>query len=150
MTCPLCGDAGPPSRLILRTPLWRVVHTPDPVVLAGKLFVTLERHAESLSGLTAAEAAELGALVPAVVGALEDELAPERVHVGSYGEQLPHVHVHVTPRTRRLPRGNVPAGLALEILGFLVRLRVRRAVPRAAIDELVIRLRNRVETRRSP
>lgn len=149
MTCPLCGDAGPPSRLILRTPLWRVVHTPDPVVLAGKLFVTLEPRGVA-ERVTAAEAAELGALVPAVVGALEDELAPERVHVGSYGEQLPHVHVHVTPRTRRLPRGNVPAGLALEILGLLVRQRVRRAVPRAAIDELVIRLRNRVETRRSP
>jgi diadenosine tetraphosphate (Ap4A) HIT family hydrolase len=127
-----------------------VVHTPDPVVLAGKLFVTLERHAESLSELTADEAAELAPLLPAVVGALEDELAPERVHVGSYGEELAHVHLHVTPRTRRLPRGNVPASLTQDALALLVRLRVRRAAPPAEVDALAERLRDRVETRRSP
>lgn len=150
MPCPLCADAGPPDRIVVRTPRWRLVHAPYPVVVPGKLYLTLERHAESLSELTTDEAAELAQLVPAIVRALEDEVAPERVHVGSYGEELRHVHLHVTPRTRRLPRGNVPAALAQDALALLVRLRVRRAVPPPEVDALVARLRTRVQTRRSP
>ena len=139
--CPVCELSLVEARVVLQTPRWRVVHDSDPVVVVGKLFVTLQRHAESLADLSDAEAAELGPLLRVVVGALSDELRPRRVHVGSYGESVPHVHFHVTPRHPWLPRGNVPTSVAVDMLSLLVRVRLRRPAVSSEVDALVARLR---------
>jgi diadenosine tetraphosphate (Ap4A) HIT family hydrolase len=144
MTCELCTTPPSDDRLIFRSDLWRVVHAPDPVVLLGKLYVTLERHAESLGQLTADEATELGRLLQRVVAALDAELHPPRVHVGCYLEEVRHVHLHVTPRTRALPRGNAPAAIAQVVLDALMRVHLRRPVPPPSVDDLVERLRRRL------
>jgi diadenosine tetraphosphate (Ap4A) HIT family hydrolase len=144
VSCPLCDDRGPPARVVVDGSHWRVVHEPDPVVLAGKLYVTLQRHAESLSALTDDEAAALGPLLTNVVAALEAELSPKRVHVGSYGEQVRHVHVHVTPRPARLPPGNAATSIAQDVLRLLTRLGLRRSAKTDDIDALVERLRGRL------
>jgi diadenosine tetraphosphate (Ap4A) HIT family hydrolase len=144
--CPLCGtDAVPASRLIHGDRLWRVVHEPDPVVVPGKLYVTLQRHAESPAELTDDEAAALGPLLARVVAAVERETGAPRVHVGSYGEQVRHVHFHVTPRPAHWPKGNAPMTMASDLVSLLVRLRLRRPVPPADVDDLVDRLRRRRE-----
>jgi diadenosine tetraphosphate (Ap4A) HIT family hydrolase len=122
------------------------VHEPHGGVLLGKLYVTLQRHAESLGELDEVEVAELGPLVRAVVAALEAERAPARVHLGSYGEEVRHVHLHVTPRPAAWPRGNVPAALTQAALAALVRLRLRRPVEAAAVDDVVAGLRTRLAT----
>ena len=127
MSCPLCDVPPDPSTVLVDGPRWRVVGVPleaDDAIRA-KRYVTLVRHAESLAELTDEEAAELGPLLQRVVDELERTEQPARVHVGSYGEEVRHVHFHVTPRPSRYPRGNVPFALAQDAVGLARRLRRR-------------------------
>ena len=147
--CAACASP-PAARVVHDGDWWRVVHESDPVVVPGKLYVTLQRHAESLADLTPEESASLGPLLARVVAAVEQHTDAARVHVGSYGEQVRHVHFHVTPRGPRLPRGNAPAAIAQDVLGLLVRLRLRRPARPADVDALVGRLASSIAGDPSP
>jgi len=76
--------------------------------MPGQGFIVLKRHCEDVGALTAEEAATLGEVMRRAAVAFTQVLAPERVHFGLYAEEVRHVHLHVLPRTRDLPAGNIP------------------------------------------
>jgi diadenosine tetraphosphate (Ap4A) HIT family hydrolase len=110
-SCPVCeelaGRVPIPGGVVHRNEWWEVAHHPGPWTDPGELMVKARRHVESLSELTPAEAAALGPVLRAAVGAIERVVRPERVYVASYGERVRHVHFFLLPRTSSLPAGHV-------------------------------------------
>jgi diadenosine tetraphosphate (Ap4A) HIT family hydrolase len=102
-----------PGGPVHRDDLWQVDHRPGPTLVLGYLFVKTTRHVESLAALSREEAAALGPVLRATCRTVEEVLDAERVHVASWGEGVRHVHFHVLPRTRGMPRGNRAAQLWL-------------------------------------
>lgn len=86
--------------------LWRVAHAFNSVML-GWLVIVLQRHATSMSELTANEATNLGQLIASLSSALETELSVDKAYVIFVAEQpgFQHVHVHVVARPQADARG---------------------------------------------
>jgi diadenosine tetraphosphate (Ap4A) HIT family hydrolase len=109
--CPVCAElAGripAPGGVVYRSGWWEVAHHTGAYTDPGELIVKARRHVESMSGLTAEEAASLGPVLRAAVSAIERVVRPERVYVASYGERVRHVHFFLLPRTASLPAGHV-------------------------------------------
>jgi diadenosine tetraphosphate (Ap4A) HIT family hydrolase len=95
--CPLCREDG--GELILRTPLLRIVRVNDPDY-PGFCRVILNAHVRELTDLDAATLARVIAAVCAVEEAQRAVLAPEKINLASFGNQVPHLHWHVIPRDR--------------------------------------------------
>jgi diadenosine tetraphosphate (Ap4A) HIT family hydrolase len=94
------GRLQPPGGRIHEGDQWIVDHSLSPVRLKGWLLLKPKRHVEAFADLTLDEAAALGPLAAAVAAALTRAVAPERVYVCSFGEEVRHVHIHVVPRYR--------------------------------------------------
>ena len=113
--CSICeqvaGRVTAPGGPIYDDGLWLVSHHTGPETDPGELIVQARRHCESLGELTAAEAAALGPVLRAAVGAIERVVRPERTYVATYGERVRHVHFFLLPRTRALPAGHVVSDL---------------------------------------
>jgi diadenosine tetraphosphate (Ap4A) HIT family hydrolase len=113
--CSICeqvaGRVAAPGGPIHDDGLWLVSHHTGPHTDPGELIVQLRRHCESLGELTTAEAAALGPVLQAAVGAIERVVRPERTYVATYGERVRHVHFFLLPRTRALPAGHVVSDL---------------------------------------
>src|SRR4051812_32756532 len=114
MTVPPCsvceevaGRIAAPGGVIYDDGLWAVAHHTGAYTDPGELIVRLRRHCESLSHLTDPEAAAMGPVLRAAVGAIEQVVRPERIYVASYGERVRHVHFFLLPRTSALPAGHV-------------------------------------------
>ena len=109
--CSVCeevaGRITAPGGVIYDDGLWTVAHHTGPYTDPGELIVKLRRHCESLSELTAPEAAALGPVLRSAVGAVEQVVRPERVYTASYGERVRHVHFFLLPRTSALPAGHI-------------------------------------------
>ena len=109
--CPVCAElAGripAPGGAVYRNAWWEVAHHTGAYTDPGELIVKARRHVESMSGLTADEAASLGPVLRAAVTAIERVVRPERVYVASYGERVRHLHFFLLPRTSSLPAGHV-------------------------------------------
>lgn len=88
---------------------WRVVHAMR-CALPGWLIVLPRRHTTAISQHCPAEAAELGSLLLAVSGAIEEYTGCRKTYVAQFAEAdgFEHVHFHVIPR---------PADLAPELIG---------------------------------
>ena len=104
--CPSCTslDAKRDPAEILRSGGFRIRRHPSPSPIAGWTIVDLVRHAATLDELSGDEAAELGRLVSAVVGAIRAATGCDRVYVLSFAEAARHVHVHLAPRHEADPR----------------------------------------------
>lgn len=104
--CPICTslDAERDPAEILRRGGFRIRRHPSPSPIAGWTIVDLVRHAATLDELSGDEAAELGRLVSAVVGAIRAATGCDRVYVLSFAEAARHVHVHLAPRHEADPR----------------------------------------------
>jgi diadenosine tetraphosphate (Ap4A) HIT family hydrolase len=128
--CSICeqvaGRAAAPGGPIHDDGLWRVRHHPGPQTDPGELIVQTRRHCESLGALTEAEAAALGSVLRAAVGAVERVVRPERTYVATYGERVRHVHFFVLPRTRALPPGHVVSDLYRKARIWLRRMGLAR------------------------
>jgi diadenosine tetraphosphate (Ap4A) HIT family hydrolase len=113
--CSICeqvaGRVAAPGGPIHDDGLWLVSHHTGTHTDPGELIVQLRRHCESLGELTTAEAAALGPVLQAAVGAIERVVRPERTYVATYGERVRHVHFFLLPRTRALPAGHVVSDL---------------------------------------
>jgi diadenosine tetraphosphate (Ap4A) HIT family hydrolase len=109
--CPVCaelaGRIAAPGGPVYRNEWWEVAHHTGAYTDPGELIVKARRHVESLSGLTAEEAAAIGPILRAAVTAIERVVRPERVYVASYNERVRHVHFFLLPRTASLPAGHV-------------------------------------------
>lgn len=123
----LAGGVVPPGGIVYDDVHWAVFLRSRPLLTPGQGFIVLKRHCEDLAELTVEEAAALGGVMRRTAKAYAQVLAPERVHFGLYAEDVRHVHLHVLPRTRALPAGNIPTALLGTWYALLQRLRLPQA-----------------------
>jgi diadenosine tetraphosphate (Ap4A) HIT family hydrolase len=123
----LAGQLVPPGGIVYDTTHWVVFLRSRPLLTPGQGFIVLKRHCEDVAELTAEEAATLGKVMHCTAKAYVQALAPERLHFGLYTEDIRHIHLHVLPRTRALPAGNIPTTLLGAWYAVLQRLRLRQA-----------------------
>jgi len=123
----LAGEVVPPGGIVYDDAHWAIFLRSRPLLTPGQGFIVLKRHSEDVGALTAEEAATLGEVMRRTAKAYTQVLAPERVHFGLYAEDVRHVHLHVLPRTRALPAGNIPTSLLGAWYALLQRLRLRQA-----------------------
>jgi diadenosine tetraphosphate (Ap4A) HIT family hydrolase len=146
--CTVCaeiaGRISAPGGVVYRNDFWEVAHHTGPQTDPGELIVKLRRHAESLADLTPPEAAGLGPVLQAAVGAVERVVRPERVYVASYGERVRHVHFFLLPRTTSLPAGHVTSDLYRRARTLLRRFGLTANPPTAARADAAARLRDDV------
>jgi diadenosine tetraphosphate (Ap4A) HIT family hydrolase len=113
--CNACAEIGgtitAPGGVIFDDGLWRVSHHTGAYTDPGELIVKTRRHCESLEELSPAEAAALGPILRAAVGAIQRVIKPERVYAVSFNERVRHVHFLLLPRTTGMPRGHVISDL---------------------------------------
>ena len=103
----IAGESSAPGGIIVDDGLWFVSHHTGLYTDPGELIAKTRRHCESLSELTAAEAAALGPLLRACVGAVTNVVVAERIYAVSFNERTRHVHFLLLPRTAAMPRGHV-------------------------------------------
>jgi diadenosine tetraphosphate (Ap4A) HIT family hydrolase len=91
--------AAPTWDNLYRSESWDVAHAYNTSYL-GWLVLVARRHIEALDAMTAAEAADLGALIREVSLALKRHTGCQKTYVMQFAEsaQHPHVHFHIVPR----------------------------------------------------
>lgn len=126
-----------PAPPIYEGPFWHVEHA-YPCALKGWLVFVLNRHAEALHELSAAEFAELAAVQARLAPLLRATLDCEKEYLFclAEGPHFHHLHVHLVPKPRDLP----PELLATQIFGLL-KVDAAAAVPPAEIIAFCGRLR---------
>ena len=95
MSCELCARAG--GRVLWRDAKCRVVLVDDPDY-PGFCRVLWNDHVREMTDLTAVERRHCMRIVFAVERALRSVLAPRKINLASFGNQVPHLHWHVIPR----------------------------------------------------
>jgi diadenosine tetraphosphate (Ap4A) HIT family hydrolase len=103
----------------------------------GYLFVEPRRHAAGLGDLTKREAEALGLLLTRLSRALRQRENAVHVYAFVFGDNVPHLHVHLVPRYPETPREyrglavtdwpDAPQGGAEEIAALCDRLRASMA-----------------------
>jgi diadenosine tetraphosphate (Ap4A) HIT family hydrolase len=140
----VAGELTAPGDVILDDGLWFVSHHTGPYTDPGELIVKTRRHCESLAELTPAEAAALGPLLRALVGALERVVVAERIYAVSFNERIRHVHFLLLPRTSDMPRGHVISDLYRRARSLLRKAGVSRNPSAAARAEAARRVRDEI------
>jgi diadenosine tetraphosphate (Ap4A) HIT family hydrolase len=107
-------DQGPlvPGGPAAEDELVLVSHTVTPEALGrdgataylGHLLVEPRRHAPGLADLTDAEAGNIGWWCARASRALRDVPGAEHVYAAVFGDEVPHLHVHLLPRYPGTPR----------------------------------------------
>ena len=93
--CSFCSDAG--GEVLWEDQIARVIlagETDHP----GFCQVVLNRHVREMTDLPETDRGRLMRIVFAVEAAQRSLLAPDKVNLASFGNQVPHVHWHVIPR----------------------------------------------------
>ncbi|MFI5273081.1 MAG: HIT family protein [Ktedonobacterales bacterium] len=75
----------------------------DEPAYLGHLLIETKRHVPGFAGLTASEAEAVGLLVARVSRALTACTGATHVYAESYGEVVPHLHIHITARYANMP-----------------------------------------------
>ena len=138
------GELTAPGDVIFDDGLWFVSHHTGPYTDPGELIVKTRRHCESLAELTPAEAAALGPLLRALVGALDRVVMAERIYAVSFNERIRHVHFLLLPRTSDMPRGHVISDLYRRARSLLRKAGVSRNPSAAARAEAARRVRHEI------
>jgi len=115
----IAGELSAPGGVLLDDGMWFVSHHTGPYTDPGELIVKTRRHCESLAELTVQEAAALGPLLTAAVGALERVVVAERIYAVSFNERIRHIHFLLLPRTSDMPRGHVISDVYRRIRSLL-------------------------------
>jgi diadenosine tetraphosphate (Ap4A) HIT family hydrolase len=138
----LAGHIQAPGGVVYRDAWWEVAHHTGAWTDPGELIVKARRHVASMSALTSAEAASLGPVLSAAVGAIERVVRPERVYVASYNERVRHVHFFLLPRTSSLPAGHVLSDVYRRARSQLRKWRIVSNPTTAARAEAAARIRS--------
>ncbi len=103
-------------------------------VYLGHLIAELKRHAPGLAEQTNEEAQALGALVARLSRALKASEGAEHIYLFVFGDQVPHLHLHIVPRYPGTPKEywdtridewpEAPHGGSAEVAALCERLRV--------------------------
>ena len=116
-SCYTCGTEArggekPPRERIHVGGGWRVAHAFGSA-LPGWLVVVPRRHVTRLSELTSEESLELGPILRAASGALEDILGCEKTYAALFAEAegFAHLHFHLVPRMPDFEPADVGPGV---------------------------------------
>ena len=135
------GDISEPGGAIYDDGVVRAGHAglgPDgSAAYLGYLFVEPRRHAATLADLTDQEAQALGLLVTRLSRALRQSENAAHIYAFVFGDNVPHLHVHLVPRYPGAPREywglavtdwpHAPKGGATEIAALCRRVRASLA-----------------------
>lgn len=94
-SCPLCLSGDAPA--IWRNQYLRVIDVPD-AGYPGYTRVIWNAHVTEMTDLDATMRQHLMEAVWKVEAALRSTLAPHKVNLAQFGNQVPHLHWHVIPR----------------------------------------------------
>ncbi|HEU4684550.1 MAG TPA: HIT family protein [Nitrospira sp.] len=110
-SCKACSGAWPqPDHLIVELGLTRA-YLHDDQFFPGWTVLVLKRHATELFQLTAAERASLIEEVTLIAKVLAQVFEAHKMNYELLGNQLPHIHWHVIPRSRHDPAPLSPVWL---------------------------------------
>jgi diadenosine tetraphosphate (Ap4A) HIT family hydrolase len=148
-TCNACaeiaGELSAPGGIILDDGLWFVSHHTGSYTDPGELIAKTRRHCESLAELTVAEAAALGPVLKACVGALSNVVVSERIYAVSFNERIRHVHFLLLPRTAAMPRGHVISDIYRRVRALLRKVGLARNPTREERAMVAARIRQDME-----
>lgn len=96
MHCLLCEEDG--GDVLWRDDFCRIVRVPGDGY-PGLCRVVLNRHVREMTDLADDERARLMRVVFAAESALRGLFQPDKMNLASFGNQIPHLHWHVIPRT---------------------------------------------------
>lgn len=94
-SCPLCRADD--ANLIWHNDLLRVVHVPDGGY-PGYTRVIWNQHVTEMTDLEPALRNRFMDAVWAVESVMRSKLAPQKVNLAQFGNQVPHLHWHIIPR----------------------------------------------------
>ena len=100
MHCLLCEEEG--GTVLWRDDFCRIVRIPG-ADYPGLCRVVLNRHARELTDLAEEERSRLMRAVFATESALRGLFQPDKMNLASFGNQVPHIHWHVIPRSAEDP-----------------------------------------------
>ncbi len=141
----VAGALAAPGGVIVDDGLWYISHHTGTYTDPGELIVKARRHCESLADLTPEEAAALGPLLRATVGALERAVVAERIYAVSFNERIRHLHFLLLPRTSGMPRGHVISDIYRRARNLLRKARLIRNPDAAARAAVAARVRRELE-----
>ncbi|MBS0335885.1 MAG: HIT family protein [Proteobacteria bacterium] len=96
MQCLLCEEEG--GTVLWRDDFCRIVRAPGEGY-PGLCRVVLNRHAREMTDLADEERSRLMRAVFATESALRGLFRPDKMNLASFGNQVPHLHWHVIPRS---------------------------------------------------
>jgi diadenosine tetraphosphate (Ap4A) HIT family hydrolase len=88
---------------LLETGEWLLRHS-DETNIEGYLILEARRHILDLSQATEMEIASYGPILALATRAIRRVVAPEKVYTFTLAEAVPHLHVHLIPRAKDMPR----------------------------------------------
>jgi diadenosine tetraphosphate (Ap4A) HIT family hydrolase len=106
MQCVLCEEEG--GTVLWRDDFCRIVRIPGEDY-PGLCRVILNRHVREMTDLAEDERSRVMRAVYATESALRTLLKPHKINLASFGNQVPHLHWHVIPRTEDDPHFPDPA-----------------------------------------
>lgn len=143
--CVVCrtvqGLTPPLGGIVYASAHWMFYLRAQPLLVAGQGFVVLKRHCEDMAELSDDEASDLGPMLRHVAHALNATIAPARVHLAVYAEEVRHLHFHVTPRMPAHPKGNIRLTALIQWYTLLHRLGLHAPVPDAEVIACAHQLR---------
>ena len=106
MHCLLCEEEG--GTVLWRDDFCRIVRVPADGY-PGLCRVVLNRHVREMTDLAGEERSRLMGVVFATESALRGLFQPDKMNLASFGNQVPHLHWHVIPRTADDPHFPEPS-----------------------------------------
>ena len=94
MDCPLCKVDG-----FFENDLFKVLLVDD----GGYVRVVTKDHVKELTDLEESEAIGLFRAVMEIERVMREFIKPDKVNIASFGNQVPHLHIHIIPRFKNDP-----------------------------------------------
>jgi histidine triad (HIT) family protein len=103
--CAICQNiaAGKPDSYLFENNEWLLRHSRE-TNIEGYLILEARRHILDLSQATANEIASYGPMLAMATRAIRKVVAPEKVYTFTLAEAVPHLHIHLIPRAKDMPR----------------------------------------------
>lgn len=139
----------PLGGIVYESAHWMFYVRAQPLLVAGQGFIALKRHCEDMAELYDEEAHDLGIMMRRVSLALTHTIAPARVHMAVYAEEVRHLHLHVTPRMPYHPNGNIRVTALMQWYALLHRLGFRAAISDATVIGVAAQLRQYMQSHAS-
>jgi diadenosine tetraphosphate (Ap4A) HIT family hydrolase len=104
MPCAICKNiASAAQGYLFETDEWLLRHSAE-TNIEGYLILEARRHILDLSQATEKEIASYGPILALATRAIRRVVAPEKVYTFTLAEAVPHLHVHLIPRSSDMPK----------------------------------------------